>query len=69
MLLEKARRDFRFFQINLLFHWKHFTFKKAGIVDSESFKKYFDGIFGETTTLSELKFPPISPQLIWLKEN
>ena len=46
-----------FFKSIYFFHWKHFTFKKPGIVDSESFKKYFDGIFGENTTLAELKIP------------
>jgi NTE family protein len=46
-----------FFKSIYFFHWKHFTFKKPGIVDSDSFKKYFEDIFGENTTLSELKMP------------
>lgn len=38
-----------FFQSIYFFNWRHFTFKKAGIVDSEAFKNYFTKIFGETT--------------------
>lgn len=34
-----------FFKSIYFFHWKHFTLKKAGIIDSESFKKYFQEIF------------------------
>jgi len=45
-----------FFKSIYFFHWKHFTFSKAGLIDSESFKEYFYDIFGETT-LSELKIP------------
>ena len=30
-----------FFKSIYFFHWKHFTFKKAGLIDSESFKSYF----------------------------
>ena len=45
-----------FFKSIYFFHWKHFTFKKAGIVDSESFKHYFREIFGEVT-LGELEIP------------
>lgn len=45
-----------FFKSIYFFHWKHFTFKKAGIVDSDSFKEYFTEIFGEVK-LNELKIP------------
>lgn len=45
-----------FFQSIYFFHWKHFTFSKAGIIDSLSFKKYFTDVFGDTT-LGELKIP------------
>jgi hypothetical protein len=31
-----------------LFQWRHFTFKKAGLVDSESFRLYFQAIFEDT---------------------
>ncbi len=54
---KKPEEILEFFKSIYFFHWKHFTFKKAGIVDSESFKKYFEGIFGENTMLSELKIP------------
>lgn len=45
-----------FFKSIYFFHWKHFTFSKAGLIDSESFKEYFYDIFKDTT-LSELKIP------------
>lgn len=53
---KKPEEILDFFKSIYFFHWKHFTFKKAGIVDSESFKKYFDEVFG-ATTLGELKIP------------
>ena len=34
-----------FFKSIYFFHWRHFTFKKAGLIDSESFKAYFINIF------------------------
>lgn len=37
-----------FFKSIYFFNWKHFTFKKAGIIDSEAFRLYFLAIFGET---------------------
>jgi NTE family protein len=37
-----------FFQSIYFFHWRHFTFKKAGIIDSRAFKSYFDTVFGDT---------------------
>ncbi|HRB70515.1 patatin-like phospholipase family protein [Flavobacterium sp. WV_118_3] len=43
-----------FFKSIYFFHWKHFTLKKAGLIDSESFKKYFSSIF-EDATLGDLK--------------
>jgi NTE family protein len=45
-----------FFKSIYFFHWKHFTFSKAGLIDSESFKEYFYDIFKDTT-LSQLKIP------------
>jgi NTE family protein len=45
-----------FFKSIYFFHWKHFTFKKAGLIDSESFKSYFAEIFGDIT-IGELKIP------------
>lgn len=43
-----------FFKSIYIFHWKHLTLKKAGIIDSASFKNYFNAIFQEAT-LGELK--------------
>lgn len=45
-----------FFKSIYFFHWSHFTLKKPGIVDSESFKDYFDKIFGETK-IGDLEIP------------
>jgi NTE family protein len=45
-----------FFKSIYFFHWKHFTFTKAGLIDSESFKEYFYETFKDTT-LSELRIP------------
>ena len=45
-----------FFKSIYLFHWKHFTFKKAGLIDSESFKNYFQTIFHDAL-IGELKIP------------
>jgi len=45
-----------FFKSIYLFNWKHFTFKKAGLIDSESFKGYFSDIF-QDALLSDLKIP------------
>lgn len=53
---KKPEEILEFFKSIYFFHWKHFTFKKAGIVDSESFKHYFQDIFGDTT-LGELEIP------------
>lgn len=43
-----------FFQSIYIFQWKHFTFKKAGFIDSNSFKSYFETIFKDAV-LSDLK--------------
>ena len=53
---KKPEEILEFFKSIYFFHWKHFTFKKAGIVDSDSFKKYFTEIFG-AITLGELEIP------------
>lgn len=45
-----------FFKSIYFFHWRHFTFSKAGLIDSESFKEYFFEIFKDST-LGELKIP------------
>lgn len=38
-----------FFKSIYFFHWSHFTFKKAGLIDSEAFKNYFTTIFKDAT--------------------
>ena len=53
---KKPEEILEFFKSIYFFHWKHFTFKKAGIVDSDSFKHYFEEIFSKTT-LGELEIP------------
>jgi NTE family protein len=45
-----------FFKSIYLFHWKHLTFKKAGLIDSESFRVYFESIFKDAT-LGDMKIP------------
>ena len=45
-----------FFKSIYFFHWKHFTFSKAGLIDPESFKEYFIEIF-EDSVLGDLKIP------------
>lgn len=45
-----------FFKSIYLFHWRHLTIKKAGLIDSESFKSYFHSIFKDAV-LGDLKIP------------
>jgi NTE family protein len=45
-----------FFKSIYFFHWRHFTLKKPGIIDSDSFKEYFDSVFQETT-IGDLPIP------------
>nr|WP_314838275.1 patatin-like phospholipase family protein [uncultured Flavobacterium sp.] len=45
-----------FFKSIYLFHWKHLTFKKAGLINSESFRVYFESIFKDAT-IGDLKIP------------
>lgn len=45
-----------FFKSIYLFHWKHITFTKAGLIDSESFRDYFQAVF-EDATLADLSIP------------
>ncbi len=45
-----------FFKSIYFFHWRHFTFKKAGIIDSESFKSYFQRQLGNIK-LGDLPIP------------
>lgn len=45
-----------FFKSIYFFHWRHFTFKKAGFIDSESFREYFHAIFKDAV-IGELNIP------------
>lgn len=45
-----------FFQSIYLFHWKHLTLRKAGLIDSDSFIINFHSIF-EDAILGDLKIP------------
>lgn len=45
-----------FFKSIYLFHWKHLTFKKAGLIDSSSFIDYFHNVF-EDAVIGDLKIP------------
>jgi NTE family protein len=45
-----------FFKSVYIFQWRHFTFKKAGLIDSESFKEYFHDIF-QDALIGDLKIP------------
>lgn len=38
-----------FFKSIYFFHWKHFTFRKPGFIDSSAFREYFNDIFKEAT--------------------
>jgi len=38
-----------FFKSIYFFHWRHFTLKKPGLIDSHSFQPYFNAIFGDMT--------------------
>jgi NTE family protein len=53
---KKPEEILEFFKSIYFFHWKHFTFKKAGIIDSQSFKIDFDKIFNDAT-LADLNIP------------
>ncbi|MFT5713576.1 MAG: NTE family protein [Flavobacterium sp.] len=45
-----------FFKSIYLFHWRHFTFKKAGFIDSESFRNNFHAIFKDAV-IGDLNIP------------
>lgn len=45
-----------FFKSIYLFHWRHFTLSKAGLIDSESFVPYFKAVFQEAE-IGDLKIP------------
>lgn len=45
-----------FFKSIYLFHWKHITFTKAGLIDSEAFKEYFQAVF-QDAVIGDLPIP------------
>jgi NTE family protein len=45
-----------FFKSIYFFHWKHITLTKPGIIDSNSFKRYFFDIFKDAT-VGDFEFP------------
>lgn len=55
---KKPSEILTFFKSIYFFHWSHFTLKKPGIVNSKSFKEYFDKVFGETK-IRDLDIPII----------
>jgi NTE family protein len=44
-----------FFKSIYFFHWRHFTFRKAGFIDSEAFREYFHSIF-KNATLGDMPY-------------
>lgn len=42
---KKPEEILEFFKSIYFFHWRHFTFKKAGFIDSGAFRNYFTTIF------------------------
>ncbi|AWH84078.1 patatin [Flavobacterium album] len=52
---KKPEEILEFFKSIYFFHWKHFTFRKAGFIDSEAFRDYFTSIFKDAT-LGDMKF-------------
>lgn len=52
---KKPEEILEFFKSIYFFHWKHFTFRKAGFIDSEAFRDYFKEIFGDAV-LGEMKY-------------
>lgn len=47
-----------FFKSIYFFNWRHFTFSKAGIIDSDAFKSYFHAIFDDAL-IGDLPIPVI----------
>jgi NTE family protein len=52
--LGKSPEEILAFLNPFTFHWRHFTLKKAGLIDSESFKAYINII--EDAVIGDLKF-------------
>lgn len=45
----KPEEILEFFKSIYFFHWRHFTFRKAGFIDSEAFRDYFVSVFKDAT--------------------
>jgi len=52
---KKPEEILEFFKSIYFFHWKHFTFRKAGFIDSEAFRDYFTSVFKDAT-LGDMKY-------------
>lgn len=52
---KKPEEILDFFKSIYFFHWRHFTFRKPGFIDSDAFKSYFQSVFGDKL-LGELPF-------------
>lgn len=52
---KKPEEILEFFKSIYFFHWRHFTFRKPGFIDSEAFKAYFTSIF-EDATLGDMRY-------------
>ncbi|QYJ69482.1 patatin-like phospholipase family protein [Flavobacterium litorale] len=46
---KKPEEILDFFRSIYFFHWKHFTFRKAGFIDADAFKNYFKPVFKDAT--------------------
>lgn len=51
---KKPEEILDFFKSVYFFSWRHFTLKRGGMLDSEAFKNYFEGVFGKAT-IGDLK--------------
>ncbi|RWX03508.1 patatin-like phospholipase family protein [Flavobacterium cerinum] len=52
---KKPEEILEFFKSIYFFHWKHFTFRKAGFIDSDAFRDYFYSVFKDAT-LGDIPF-------------
>lgn len=52
---KKPEEILEFFKSIYFFHWRHFTFRKAGFIDSSAFVNYFTSIFKDAT-LGDMPF-------------
>lgn len=52
---KKPEEILEFFKSIYFFHWKHFTFRKPGFIDSDAFRNYFQLVF-EDTRIGDLPY-------------